>query len=91
MHKFRLVVKRYRYTLEILQQPPIDTLRGLQERLGAINDCVTAVDVIDDINLSVTAKRRIKAALSRLLDRRRAEFRAYWLKLKKTESRRIKP
>jgi CHAD domain-containing protein len=85
MHEFRLLVKRYRYTLEILDKPPIDALRGLQERLGAINDCVTTADVIDDINLSAAGKRKIKAALNRLLARRAAEFRTYWRKSRRTK------
>lgn len=81
MHKFRLLVKRYRYTLEILgakaASPQLETLRGLQERLGAINDCVTTAGLMDGMDLSAAAKRRIKAALDRLLARRTADFRAY--------------
>lgn len=83
MHEFRLLVKRYRYTLEILggEAPAgvrIETLRGLQERLGAINDCVTTAELMDDLNLSTAGKRRIKAALNRLLASRAAAFRVYW-------------
>jgi CHAD domain-containing protein len=82
MHKFRLLVKRYRYTAEILGGktggPPVDVLRGLQEHLGAINDCVTTADLIDDLERSAAEKRRIKTAVNRLLARRAAEFRAYW-------------
>ncbi len=55
----------------------LDTLRGLQERLGAINDCVTTAGLMDGMDLSAAAKRRIKAALDRLLARRTADFRAY--------------
>ena len=83
MHEFRLLVKRYRYTLEILggKAPAgirIETLEGLQERLGAINDCVTTAGLMDDINLSTAENRKIKAALNRLLARRAAAFRVYW-------------
>jgi CHAD domain-containing protein len=98
MHEFRLLVKRYRYTLEILGGetggPPVDTLRGLQERLGAINDCVTTAGLIDEIGgemeLGAPAKRKIKAAVNALLARRAAEFRIYWRNSRRTESRRIK-
>ncbi len=82
MHKFRLLVKRYRYTLEILGGKSgsslIDALSGLQERLGAINDCVTTGGLIDDMGLSAAAKRTIKAAVNRLLARRAADFRSVW-------------
>jgi CHAD domain-containing protein len=80
MHAFRLLVKRYRYTLEILGRPPMETLRGLQECLGAINDCVTTAELVDDLDLSAAEKRKINAAVDRLLTRRAADFRAYWRK-----------
>ena len=80
MHRFRLLVKRYRYTLEILgtNQAQLKILRALQDRLGAINDCVTAADLITEIKVSVAEHRKIKAALNRLLENRSAEFRVYW-------------
>jgi CHAD domain-containing protein len=80
MHKFRLLVKRFRYTLEILgsSEAQISPLRGLQERLGAINDCVTTSALISDSNLKVSDQRRIIAALNRLLAHRSMEFRLYW-------------
>lgn len=80
MHEFRLMVKKLRYTLEILGCPDQELvlLRGLQERLGAINDCVTTADLISDIKLPPSRQRQIKAALNRLLARRAAEFRLYW-------------
>ena len=80
MHQFRLLVKRFRYTLEILGsgEAQLTALRGLQERLGSINDCVTTADLISEMNLRIPERRRIKAALNRLLEHRAAEFRAYW-------------
>jgi|SRR5579863_1060419 len=85
MHEFRLLVKRYRYSLEILGSPPIDVLRGLQERLGAINDCVTTADLIEGMHLGAVAKRKIKVALNRLIARRAADFRAFWRKSQRTQ------
>jgi CHAD domain-containing protein len=84
MHKFRLMVKRYRYTLEILAGPPrqIEMLRGLQERLGAINDCVTTGELVAASGMKRADQRRIKTALNRLLAHRAAEFRLYWRKKK---------
>jgi CHAD domain-containing protein len=88
MHKFRLLVKRYRYTAEILGGktggPPVDVLRGLQERLGAINDCVTTADLIDDIGVSPGENRKIKAAVNRLVTRRAADFRIFWRESRRT-------
>lgn len=90
MHEFRLLVKRYRYTLEILggKAPAgirIETLEGLQERLGAINDCVTTAGLMDEMNLSASQTRKIKAAVNALLARRTAEFRAYWRTTRRTK------
>jgi CHAD domain-containing protein len=85
MHRFRLLVKKLRYTIEIVGgevlgsgEAQLDRLRGLQERLGAINDCVTTADLIDDIGLGAGGRRKIKAALNRLLERRAVDFRIYW-------------
>jgi len=83
MHKFRLLVKRFRYTLEILEasgNPPIDVLRDLQDRLGAINDCATTAELLDDMGVSASEKRRIKTAINRLIAHRTADFRVYWRK-----------
>ncbi|HEY1759543.1 MAG TPA: CHAD domain-containing protein [Bryobacteraceae bacterium] len=83
MHAFRLSVKRFRYTLEILggKAPSgirMDAVRGLQDRLGAINDCVTTAELIDEIHRGAAGKREIKAALNRLIAHRSADFRIYW-------------
>lgn len=80
MHKFRLMVKKFRYTLEILGSggAQIEDLRGLQERLGSINDCVTTADLMVHLKLTGSEQRRINAALDRLLAQRAAEFQAYW-------------
>jgi CHAD domain-containing protein len=69
--------------------PPLDALRGLQERLGAINDCVTTAgllaDIDDEVDLNASERRKIKAAVNRLLARRTAEFRAYWRTTRRTK------
>ena len=80
MHRFRLLVKRYRYTLEILApvEARLEVLRVLQDHLGAINDCVTTSELIGDIKMPIGELRKIRAALNRLLEKRSAEFRAYW-------------
>lgn len=80
MHKFRLLVKKTRYASEILGAPAaqIEQLRALQDRLGAINDCVTIGDLIGEMKVDEAERRRIKAALNRLAAKRAGEFRAYW-------------
>ena len=80
MHRFRLLVKKTRYTSEILGAPKtrLETLRALQDRLGAINDCVTTGDLLGDLDLRASERRKIKAALNLLAAERSGEFRAYW-------------
>lgn len=77
MHRLRLKAKRVRYTLELFESvygersaPIMDALKGLQEKLGAINDCAVTLDL-------VRRNRGAVAALRRLAGEREAEFRAY--------------
>jgi len=80
MHKFRLLVKKTRYASEMLGAPKtrLETLRALQDRLGAINDCVTTGDLLADLNLHGPERRKLQAALKLLAAKRSGEFRAYW-------------
>jgi CHAD domain-containing protein len=80
MHKFRLLVKKTRYASEILGAPKtqIDTLRELQDRLGAINDCVTTGDLLADLELPAAERRKLKGATNLLAAKRSAVFRGYW-------------
>lgn len=78
LHRFRLRAKRFRYTLELFQRfygsemaTGAKALKGLQDRLGAINDCVTTIDLLDDDPTAV-------AAIQKLLGRRTRAFRTYW-------------
>jgi len=78
LHQFRLRAKRFRYTLELFERfyaremvRGAQALKGLQDRLGAINDCVTTIDLLGRDRRAVTAIRS-------LLDRREVEFKHYW-------------
>jgi CHAD domain-containing protein len=78
LHQFRLVAKRFRYTLEMFEPvfgPEIargvKALRGLQDHLGAVNDCVTTVGLI-------AANPDATAAIEKLLAEREIAFRGYW-------------
>jgi CHAD domain-containing protein len=80
MHRFRLKTKRVRYTLELFETvygqttgPILQSLKGLQEKLGAINDCATTIEM-------VLRDRHAAAAVRRLAGTREAEFRTYWKK-----------
>jgi CHAD domain-containing protein len=78
LHRFRLQVKRFRYTFELFQplyrmetERGMAMLRDLQDKLGAINDCVVTLEM-------VKKDRRAAAAVRKLLISREAEFRKYW-------------
>jgi CHAD domain-containing protein len=78
MHEFRLKTKHVRYTLEIFEpvygrktKQILEALKGLQEKLGAINDCATTLEMI-------RRDRGAAASVRRLAAEREAEFRGYW-------------
>lgn len=80
MHRVRLKAKRVRYTTELFEKvygrnanPMLEALKGLQDKLGAINDCATTVEMI-------RRDRTAAAAVRRLSGEREAEFREYWKK-----------
>jgi len=78
MHQFRLRAKRFRYTLELFQdiygaglKRRLAVIRMLQDKLGAINDCLTTVELIDNNPAAVLLVRR------HLVGREQA-FRDFW-------------
>jgi len=78
MHRLRLKAKGVRYTLEMFEpaygrksKPMLDALKGLQEKLGAINDCATTLEMI-------RRDRGAAVSVRRLAGEREAEFRTYW-------------
>ena len=80
LHKLRLASKRLRYTLELFEtvygnktKPMMGSLKGLQAKLGAINDCATTLEM-------VRRDRGAADAVRRLAGKREAEFRMYWKK-----------
>jgi CHAD domain-containing protein len=77
LHRFRLQAKRFRYTLELFEgfygtEMPqgAEILKGLQDRLGAINDCATTVAILE-------RDRRAIAAVGKLLRQRKAVLQTY--------------
>jgi CHAD domain-containing protein len=80
MHRFRLKTKRVRYTLELFEvvyegatKEAMESLKGLQDKLGAINDCATTLEMI-------RLDRAAAEAVRQLADKRVVEFRVYWKK-----------
>jgi CHAD domain-containing protein len=80
MHRLRLEAKRVRYTLELFEpvygenaNQVLESLKELQDKLGAINDCATTLEM-------VRRNRGAAAAVRRLAGEREAEFRGYWKK-----------
>lgn len=78
MHRFRLLGKRFRYTLELFDgvygeefARGLEELKMLQDKLGAVNDCVTSVGLLK-------GHREARAALVKLRKSRSEEFRIYW-------------
>ncbi len=78
LHRFRLRAKRFRYTLELFERfygPEIaaaaKALKGVQDRLGAINDCVATINLLPEDPSAVIA-------IQERLDQRTGDFRSYW-------------
>jgi CHAD domain-containing protein len=78
MHRLRLKAKRVRYTAELFEKvygsktkPMLNSLKTLQDKLGAINDCATTLEMI-------RRDRAAAAAVRQLAGEREREFRMYW-------------
>ena len=78
LHRFRLRAKRFRYTLERFERfygsemaTGAKALKGLQDRLGAINDCVTSIALLAD-------DPRAVAAIQQLRDQRTHALASFW-------------
>ncbi len=86
VHKFRLLVKRFRYALELFRpyygpgiENRIESLRGLQDVLGHVSDCATTEALIAARTDIPDARRTaIEAGLRRATEERVAAFRAHW-------------
>jgi CHAD domain-containing protein len=80
MHRFRILSKRYRYTLEMFpgMVRQVDRLRTLQDHLGNINDCVVTRRLVG-------RHAQAKKALGDLLKTREREFHTFWKKLRETK------
>ena len=66
MHRFRLQAKRVRYTLDVFQpvygtttETILEAMKGMQDALGAINDCATTMEMIRRDRGAAAAVRRL--------------------------------
>lgn len=87
LHRFRLLGKRFRYSLELFADvygaaltPCLEQMKALQDCLGAINDCASAIPFADG---HPEAQQRLQA----LLAHRRAEFLDFWKRFAALESK----
>ena len=86
LHRFRLLTKRFRYSLELFRPCygpglalRIEALRTVQQHLGEINDCATTRDLIlKREDLSRAARNRLVRDLKRQASGRVAKFRRLW-------------
>ena len=86
MHRFRLHTKRFRYTLELFRdyygpglESRIESLRDLQQLLGAINDCSATQDLlVKRKDLSASGLITLRRKLERMARARVAAFRRRW-------------
>ncbi len=81
LHHFRLATKRLRCILELFRpcygksmEIRIDDLRGVQNRLGEINDCVTTLALLKP----VSKHKKLTAFLKKRIAQRTDAFRQYW-------------
>ena len=70
MHRFRIVAKKFRYTLELFQplNPLVERIKRVSALLGDINDCVTAAAIVPPLAAHLKKRQRKKTE----------EFRLYW-------------
>jgi CHAD domain-containing protein len=86
LHRFRLLTKRFRYTLEMFRpcygaglDQRIESLRQLQQYLGDVNDCATTQDLLASSGKLPRAEReRLKGILTELAEARVATLYQYW-------------
>jgi CHAD domain-containing protein len=88
IHHFRLLTKRFRYTLELFAdyygpglKRHIETLKSLQQLLGEVSDCSATQNLLAKRkDLTPSEHTRLQRKLNGLARVRAAKFRREWLK-----------
>jgi hypothetical protein len=86
LHAFRLEAKRLRYTLELLRQcygkamkARLQLLRGIQDHLGGMQDCVaTRALVARVLGRNAPERQQIEAKLAEIEQQHVEGFREHW-------------
>ena len=86
LHRFRLKVKRFRYTLELFKPcfgPTLDEhirkVKELQEHLGTMNDCASTLTMLKKASLkNLDGTEQLKSYLAKRIQKERAAFFDYW-------------
>jgi CHAD domain-containing protein len=86
LHHFRLLIKRFRYTLELFRpcygpglESRIESLQALQQDLGDINDCATTQELVRKrYDLGPAQRDWLVGNLKMLAAARIAKFREDW-------------
>jgi CHAD domain-containing protein len=81
LHRFRIVAKKFRYTLELFEplygsslNREVAKIKRAQTLLGDINDCVTVASMVAQYN----GGNRLAARLRKRERKKTEEFRRYW-------------
>lgn len=84
LHTFRILGKRFRYTLEIFApcysdglQDALQLLRGIQDILGLINDCETAGKILAKA-VNGSQREQVETLLNQRQDALIENFRSHW-------------
>lgn len=82
LHAFRIAAKRLRYTLEILEPQGaallLAKLRGIQRRLGAMNDALVAARLLEHCPYRSARARALPAKLGAEAQSYMAAFERSW-------------
>jgi CHAD domain-containing protein len=88
LHDFRLLAKRFRYTVEIFRplygpamEDRLGSLRKLQQYLGKVSDCVATAKLLKATAGKGKKKGQLKMALAYIREEeqiRTTNFRKYW-------------
>lgn len=81
LHRFRIVAKKFRYTLELFEplygsslSREVAKIKRAQTLLGDINDCVTVAGMVAQYN----SAKRLASRLRKRERKKTEEFRQYW-------------
>jgi len=86
LHQLRLATKRFRYTLELFRplygpglEKKIETLRGVQQQLGDLNDCAATRRLLLEATMAGTpVVKRLLNLLDKRVEQGIVELRQFW-------------